>query len=142
MYSEMHRLLPVINALTGASFTQIPVKHHARKFGNSKYGLSRIYKVILDLIALKTVFSSFNKPLFGFGTITIFSGIVFFISTIITIITWFFNPGYPLVVLLGTSALTGILTFTLIFLGIICHLIYKSGNLKIERMYKLKTSRV
>ncbi len=68
MYSEMHRLLPVINALTGASFTQIPVKHHARKFGESKYGLSRIYKVILDLIALKTVFSSFNKPLFGFGT--------------------------------------------------------------------------
>ena len=50
MYSEMHRLLPVINALTGASFTQIPVKHHARKFGESKYGLSRIYKVILDLL--------------------------------------------------------------------------------------------
>ncbi|MCB0729796.1 MAG: glycosyltransferase family 2 protein [Ignavibacteriae bacterium] len=142
MYSEMHRLLPVINALTGASFTQIPVKHHARKFGSSKYGLSRIYKVILDLIALKTVFSSFNKPLFGFGTTAIVSGLLFLISTIITFLTWLFNPGYPLVVLLGTSALTGILTFTIIFLGIICHLIYKSGNLKIEKMYKLKTNKV
>ena len=51
------------------------------------------------------------------------------------------NPGYPLVVLFGSSALLGILTFTLGFLGIICHLIYKSGNLKIERMYKLKVSK-
>ena len=141
MYSEMHRLLPVINALTGASFTQIPVKHHARKFGESKYGLSRIYKVILDLIALKTVFSSFNKPLFGFGTIVITSGLLFLVSTVLTGLTWFLNPGYPLVVLLGSSALLGILTFTLAFLGIICHLIYKSGNLKIEKMYKLKVQR-
>ena len=141
MYSEMHRLLPVINALTGASFTQIPVKHHARKFGESKYGLSRIYKVILDLVALKTVFSSFNKPLFGFGLPVVLSGLIFLILFGVTLSTWFFNPGYPLVVLLGSTALTGILTFTLGFLGIICHLIYKSGNLKIEKMYKLKTSK-
>ena len=141
MYSEMHRLLPVINALTGASFTQIPVKHHARQFGSSKYGLSRIYKVILDLLALKTVFSSFNKPLFGFGSLSIVSGILFLLTTIITSLTWFFNPGYPLVVLLGSTALLGILTFTLAFLGISCHLIYKSGNLKIEKMYKLKVHR-
>jgi len=59
----------------------------------------------------------------------------------LTIVTWFVNPGYPLVVLLGTSALLGILTFTLAFLGIICHLIYKSGNLKIEKMYKLKVQK-
>jgi len=142
MYSEMHRLLPVINALTGASFTQIPVKHHARKFGESKYGLSRIYKVILDLIALKSVFSSFNRPLFGFGAGALISGIIFTISFIWTLLTLFYNPNYPLVVLLGTTALTGILSFTLGFLGIICHLIYRSGNLKIEKMYKLKTSRI
>ncbi|MEE9432509.1 MAG: glycosyltransferase family 2 protein [Melioribacteraceae bacterium] len=141
MYSEMHRLLPVINALTGASFTQIPVKHHARQFGESKYGLSRIYKVIIDLISLKTVFSSFNKPLFGFGTIAVISGILFLLTSIGTSFVWWNNPGYPLVVLLGTSALLGILSFTLVFLGILCHLIYKSGNLKIEKMYKLKTIR-
>jgi glycosyltransferase involved in cell wall biosynthesis len=142
MYSEMHRLLPVINALTGASFTQIPVKHHARQFGSSKYGLSRIYKVILDLVALKTVFSSFNKPLFGFGNLVILSGILFFISTLITTFSWFSNTEYPIVVLLGTTALLAILTFTLLFLGIICHLVYKSGNLKIEKMYKLKVNKV
>lgn len=141
MYSEMHRLLPVINALTGASFTQIPVKHHARKFGSSKYGLSRIYKVILDLIALKTVFSSFNKPLFGFGFPVLISGLLSLILFGITLTTWFFNPGYPLVVLLGSTALFGILSFTLGFLGIICHLVYRSGNLKIEKMYKLKISK-
>ncbi len=141
MYSEMHRLLPVINALTGASFTQIPVKHHARQFGASKYGLSRIYKVIIDLIALKTTFSSFNKPLFGFGTPAIISGLLFIIALVSTFYVLFTNPGYPLIVLLGSSALFGILSFTLVFLGIICHLIYKSGNLKIEKMYKLKINK-
>lgn len=141
MYSEMHRLLPVINALTGASFTQIPVKHHARQYGSSKYGLSRIYKVILDLIALKTVFSSFNKPLFGFGNLVIFSGLIFLLSLITTVFNWVFNPGYPLVVLVGITALIGILSLTLMFLGIICHLIYRSGNLKIEKMYKLKVNK-
>jgi len=142
MYSEMHRLLPVINALTGASFTQIPVKHHARKFGSSKYGLSRIYKVILDLVALKTVFSSFNRPLFGFSGPVIISGILFFSATLFTLYNWIYNPQFSIVVQLGTSALLGILTFLLLFLGIICHLIYKSGNLKIERMYKLKRTKV
>ncbi len=60
---------------------------------------------------------------------------------ITTVTTWLFNPGYPLIVLLGTTALLGILTFTLGFFGIICHLIYKSGNIKIEKMYKLKVSK-
>jgi glycosyltransferase involved in cell wall biosynthesis len=50
MYSEMHRLMPVITALVGARFTQIKVKHHPRKFGHSKYGLSRIYKLMMYII--------------------------------------------------------------------------------------------
>ena len=67
MYSEMHRLMPVITALAGAKFTQIKVKHHERKFGKSKYGLSRIYRVLFDLVALKMVFAFFYFPLYGFG---------------------------------------------------------------------------
>ena len=138
MYSEMHRLMPVITALVGAKFTQIKVKHHPRKFGHSKYGLSRIYKVLLDLVALKTIFSSFYIPLFGFGLMAIISGFISFAILVIGLIFLFLYPGLSLVTIFGASALFAELSLFLYFLGIICHLIYRSGNLKIEKLYKVK----
>jgi len=138
MYSEMHRLMPVITALVGAKFAQIKVKHHPRKFGQSKYGLSRIYKVLLDLVALKTIFSFFYIPLFGFGFLALAMGLVSLIILTIGILSLFIYPGQSLVTLFGASALFAAFSFFLYFLGTICHLIYRSGNLKIENLYKTK----
>lgn len=138
MYSEMHRLLPVITALVGAKFTQIKVKHHPRKFGHSKYGLSRIYKVLLDLVALKTIFSFFYIPLFGFGFLALIIGLISFIIFTIGIAFVFLHPGQSLVTLFGASTLFAALSLFLYFLGVICHLIYRSGNLKIENLYRIK----
>jgi glycosyltransferase involved in cell wall biosynthesis len=138
MYSEMHRLLPVITALVGAKFTQIKVKHHPRKFGHSKYGLSRIYKVLLDLFALKTIFSFFYIPLFGFGFLALIFGFLSLVIFSIGIAFVFLHPGQPLVTIFGASALFAALSLFLYFLGVICHLIYRSGNLKIENLYRIK----
>lgn len=138
MYSEMHRLMPVITALVGAKFTQIKVKHHPRKFGHSKYGLSRIYKVLLDLVALKTIFSFFYIPLFGFGFLSLASAAISFIIVTIGITFLFIYPGQSLVTTFGASVLFAALSVFLYFLGIICHLIYRSGNLKIENLYRIK----
>lgn len=138
MYSEMHRLMPVINALVGAKFTQIKVRHHPRKFGHSKYGLSRIYKVLLDLVALKTIFSSFYIPLFGFGILALLAGFLSFGIFGLGISYLFLYPGKSLVTIFGSSALFAALSIFLYFLGFMCHLIYKSGNLKIEDLYKKK----
>lgn len=138
MYSEMHRLMPVITALVGARFTQIKVKHHPRKFGHSKYGLSRIYKVLLDLVALKTIFSFFYVPLFGFGFLALLTGLVSFIILSVGILFLFIFPGKSLVTIFGSSALFAALSVFFYFLGIICHLIYRTGNLKIENLYRIK----
>ncbi len=138
MYSEMHRLLPVTTALAGARFAQVKVKHHPRKFGSSKYGLSRIYKVLLDLVALKTIFSSFYHPLFGFGYFAVGFGIISFLSFILTIIRSVTVPEQQIVILTGVSFLFFALSLFFIFLGIICHLIYKSGKIQIEKMYFFK----
>ena len=138
MYSEMHRLMPVITALVGAKFTQIKVKHHPRKFGHSKYGLSRIYKVLLDLVALKTIFSFFYIPLFGFGFLALAVGLISFAILTIGILFLFIYPGQSLVTLFGASALFAALSLFLYFLGIICHLIYRTGDLKIENLYRIK----
>lgn len=67
LYSEMHRFIPAMSSIAGARIVQVPVRHHARQFGQSKYGLSRIYKVLLDLISIRLVVAYANRPLAWFG---------------------------------------------------------------------------
>ena len=66
LYSEMHRFIPAMSSIAGARIVEVPVRHHARQFGQSKYGLSRIYKVLLDLIAIRLVIAYANRPLAWF----------------------------------------------------------------------------
>jgi glycosyltransferase involved in cell wall biosynthesis len=66
LYSEMHRFIPAMSSIAGARIIEVPVRHHARQFGRSKYGLSRIYKVLLDLIAIRLVVAYANRPLAWF----------------------------------------------------------------------------
>jgi glycosyltransferase involved in cell wall biosynthesis len=67
LYGEMHRFIPAYAALTGASIAELEVSHHARQFGTSKYGISRTFRVILDLLTLKFLGSFGTKPLYAFG---------------------------------------------------------------------------
>ncbi len=67
LYGEMHRFIPAYASLVGASIIELPVHHHARKFGKAKYGLERTFKVILDLFTLKFLLSYANKPIYLFG---------------------------------------------------------------------------
>ena len=136
MYSEMHRLLPVMTALSGAKFTQIKVKHHARKFGSSKYGLSRIYKVMIDMVALKIIFTFFYLPLYGFGLFAMIFGVLAVLAMILGLLQMLMYPGTSLVTIMGTTLLLGSLSFFLLFLGMISDLIYQSGDIKIERLLK------
>jgi len=67
LYGEMHRFIPVYASWAGASVTEIVVRHNPRKFGRSKYGLNRTFKVILDLITVKMLGSYSTKPMYFFG---------------------------------------------------------------------------
>ena len=67
LYGEMHRFIPAYAALAGASITELVVNHHARQFGVSKYGISRVIRVLLDLMTLKFLGSFGTKPLYAFG---------------------------------------------------------------------------
>ncbi len=67
LYGEMHRFIPAYAAMAGASIAEIEVAHHPRRFGVSKYGLSRTARVILDLMTLKFLGSFGTKPLYVFG---------------------------------------------------------------------------
>jgi len=69
LYGEMHRFIPAYAALAGAAITELEVTHHPRQFGKSKYGISRIIRVILDLMTLKFLGSFGTRPLHLFGTV-------------------------------------------------------------------------
>src|SRR5262252_11271 len=67
LYGEMHRFIPIYASWSGARVTEIPVEHHARTMGKSKYGLSRTIKVVFDLMTIKFMASYQTKPLYVFG---------------------------------------------------------------------------
>lgn len=85
LYGEMHRFLPAYAALTGARIAEIEVAHHPRRFGVSKYGISRTARVILDLLMVKFLGRYATKPLHAFGTpglITLLLGGLLFIGAV------------------------------------------------------------
>ena len=67
LYGEMHRFVPIYASWNGARVTELPVQHHPRLHGESKYGLERVLKVVLDLIVVKFLFRYASKPIYVFG---------------------------------------------------------------------------
>ncbi len=81
LYSEMHRFIPAMASIAGPKVAEIKVRHHARRYGQSKYGLSRIYKVLLDLMVIKTISTFASRPLRWFALLSlplfVFAGAAF-----------------------------------------------------------------
>jgi len=67
LYGEMHRFIPVYARMVGARMIEVPVHHHPRRFGRTKYGLGRTMKVILDLFTVKFLLDYAAKPIYLFG---------------------------------------------------------------------------
>jgi glycosyltransferase involved in cell wall biosynthesis len=127
LYGEMHRFIPVYANSVGAKILEVPVRHHARKFGKSKYGLERTLKVVLDLMAVQFLTKAANKPiyLFGGGGIGLFLlgflGMVFLalrkLFLQIDILT------SPIFIISVMAAMTG---FQAILLGLIAELLVRT----------------
>jgi glycosyltransferase involved in cell wall biosynthesis len=77
LYGEMHRFIPIYASWVGARVSEIPVEHHPRTMGKSKYGLSRTLKVVFDLMTIKFMASYQTKPIYVFGS---FGMLAFFVS--------------------------------------------------------------
>ncbi|MCL1910993.1 MAG: glycosyltransferase family 2 protein [Leptospirales bacterium] len=100
LYGEMHRFIPIHVSWIGASITEIPVNHNPRIYGHSKYGLKRIFKVLLDLVTVKFLGSYSTKPIYmfgGLGLILIFLGILCGIAVVVMkYTTGMYMTGNPL----------------------------------------------
>jgi glycosyltransferase involved in cell wall biosynthesis len=115
LYGEMHRFIPIYAHWIGARVTEIPVHHHSRKFGASKYGMSRVIKVILDLMVVKFLLSYSQKPIYVFGGLGVLMIIGAFLSGVYALYLKFFE---------GTS-------FILTPLPLLCVLLMVLGSLSI-----------
>jgi len=69
LYGELHRFIPILASMYGAKITEVPVRHHERKYGKSKYGFNRTFKVISDLMYLTFMQRFGQKPMHFFGTV-------------------------------------------------------------------------
>jgi len=82
LYGEMHRFIPIYASWAGARVTEIPVEHHARTMGKSKYGLSRTLKVVFDLMTIKFMASYQTKPIYVFGSFGMLAFAISFVGGI------------------------------------------------------------
>ena len=137
LYSEMHRFIPAMTSLAGARVAEIKVRHHARQFGVSKYGLSRIYKVLLDLLTIKTIVSFASRPLLWFAILAIPAATLSVTLLLVSVLGLFSDAGRFSVPIAGTGVLFGALTFFLLMGGALAELIYKSGDLKLGQLSSL-----
>lgn len=92
LYGELHRFIPALISRTGVKITEVPIKNIVRQKGKSNYGLSRVRKVLFDLITVKFIISFIDRPLQVFGFIgLIFGGIGFTIALLLTVGFYFFG---------------------------------------------------
>ncbi len=129
VYGEMHRYLPALAFWEGFHVTEIPVQHHPRKYGYSKYGFSRLFKGFLDLLTVLFTTRYVKRPLHLFGTVgTLFALAGFFIDLYLSI-EWTLNrtslSNRPLA-LFGIALI--IVGVQLISIGLIGELIVKNSN--------------
>ena len=85
LYGEMHRFIPIYTSWCGARVSEIPVNHHPRISGRSKYGMNRIFKVILDLMVIKFFSKYYNKPIYLFGFFGFINFLLSFISFLVMV---------------------------------------------------------
>lgn len=79
LYGEMHRFIPAIASWVGADIVEVETTHHPRRFGTSKYGISRTIRVILDLITVKFLQSFSTRPIHAFGPLGLVMGFLGFL---------------------------------------------------------------
>jgi glycosyltransferase involved in cell wall biosynthesis len=127
LYGEMHRFIPIYAAWQGGRISEIPVHHRPRAHGESKYGLERIFKVILDLLLVLFMERFMTKPIYvfgGFGLLLLFVSLFTALSAVLLRI--FADISFistPLPVLTGTFFSTGVIC---VLLGLLAELVVRT----------------
>ena len=126
LYGEMHRFVPIYAHWQGAKITELPVNHRPRERGVSKYGMTRIFKVLLDLLVVKFLTQYEAKPIYIFGMVGFgFFGISFIAGVWALYLKWFDNTSFietPLPLLFTLGFITGVMC---ILMGLLAEMLVR-----------------
>ncbi len=142
IYGEMHRFLPAVLADVGARIVETPVNHRPRKFGRSKYGFDRTFRVLLDLLLIKFMHKYLDRPIHFFGGLGIILMVPgFAISAYLAFLKIFFHEsigGRPLLMLGVFLMLTGVVLITQGLIGeLVIRVLFQPEP---QRRYRLRPS--
>lgn len=129
LYGEMHRFIPALSKMEGARITELVVRHHPRRFGKSKYNLSRTFRVLLDLLTLHLLMRHVRNPLRFFGSIGLLfgGGAVLTLAATVIFVGLFSTDVSALNVLITLIFLLLVSCFQFLFLGLVAKLIVETG---------------
>jgi hypothetical protein len=122
LYSDMHRFIPAMSIPMGARVAEVGVRHHARLYGESKYGLSRIFKVMLDLMVIRTLLTFARRPLARFSAL---AGIALLLA-IVTLAAM--GGDEAMVVPMTVAGLLGSTAAFLLLLGLVTGAIFQTAT--------------
>lgn len=140
LYGELHRFLPVLAFIEGARIAEIPVNHHARQFGKSKYGLGRTFRVVMDLMTVYFMKRFLTKPMHVFGLLGVLSMIAGICTgTYLTVLKFWTGQDIgdrPLLILAIVLFLTGIQLFSF---GLLAELLMRTYHESQKRpIYRIR----
>jgi glycosyltransferase involved in cell wall biosynthesis len=141
LYSEMHRFIPAMAWIAGPRIAEIKVRHHARQFGQSKYGLSRAYKVLLDLMVIKTIASFTARPLLWFSLLALPLCVIGLVMLSLGLALALAPGGKLSLSMAGSGVIFLASTVFLIAGGALGELVYKLGDVRDVQFSRL-TQRV
>jgi len=126
LYGEMHRFIPIYATWLGAKVTELPVKHHPRAHGKSKYGLGRVTKVMLDIVVVKFLDRYFTKPIYMFGGFGLVSIAISMLSAVYMVFLKFVEGvsmiQTPLPMLVVMTFVTGVMS---ILMGLLAEILVR-----------------
>jgi glycosyltransferase involved in cell wall biosynthesis len=139
LYSDMHRFIPAMASLAGTRVSEVKVRHHARQFGESKYGLGRIYKVLVDLLSVKTIVAFSSRPMLWFTLLSLPFAVASGACILISILA-LASGGRMSLPIAGSGVLLGGLAFFLVLNGALAELVYKTGDVRVDSLANLTMS--
>ncbi len=143
LYGELHRFLPVLANIEGAKIKEIKVNHRSRKFGSSKYGIDRTFRVLMDLLTVWFMTKFLTRPMYGFGFVGIISILLSLGMTSYLIVIKLLGEDIGNRPMLMFALILGIAGVQLFSFGLLSELLirtyHESQNRPIYRIRKIQT---
>ncbi len=139
LYGELHRFIPALGRIEGARITEIVVDHHERRFGESKYNITRTFRVMMDLTTLNLLLKYLTNPVHFFGTLALLFNFIGIVGLGGLFFAWLnsgvtpeeLNIQVSMVIILFAAGVN------FLFLGLVAQMVIQLGEKRDERRYDL-----